>query len=784
MRAFENFMEYKTRVPVRGAIMLNENMDSVVLVKGWKKGASWSFPRGKIAKDEDDLTCAIREVYEETGLELDTAGLVPGKKDVKSIDVDMRDQNMKLFVFRNVPMDTQFAPRTRKEISKIQWWALSDLPAFRKKGNQQENTPALSPNKFYMVAPFLVHLRKWVIEQKKKDAKEAKRTTSNQYLAAANTVTDDFLTEEDQGAESAAQASTYESTPAPELDTLEGATAALSRLLKIQPATEGLQAEAVAQEANSKGTGSALLALLHSKPAASTQPTPVDAPPRTPMEHIDTNPSMPKTPHHYPPRPPPFSSMPPPPNFPIQPQDDTFSYQLPHTQNLHQQNRTPNFQRNHNVGNQNDPRAPTNPHHYQPQHLIHPQPLPPHVQKAVFTGGPVHAPAMPQPAHQTSAPRLQSTVSIAVSNPQFPGLHAPMVPASVEPKPKLTAHSLAMLDAFKSRDRAAIVPTQSDLSLRGFPPPPVVPKTQIQELPAAEAQHHPQAHPPPPIFVQPHNGVLEKSALTPKQPISESQKSALLNIFKSPTPSTASLAVPLSATALPTNGTPSAVELSAVEPLSANALTTSALLNDRRTPDHMVVPDTLPIFNPESKLPYHATSILSRPVIEKKDEGQLKPVNGGTKRNIGKAPARVSEIPTVTQSPAKFQPQILKRPVASSPRAIPSPTALPMSPPTLLNHASSARTPVQATSHQQSLLSLFAKAQTPVVTSPSQGEFTSVNQNLPQLKPTGRSRVGSLASGSGDGGASRRGSQTPISPADRGFLLSYLDDVVAKGSQR
>jgi predicted NUDIX family NTP pyrophosphohydrolase len=31
------------------------------LVKGWK-GSSWSFPRGKKSKDEEDHACAIREV--------------------------------------------------------------------------------------------------------------------------------------------------------------------------------------------------------------------------------------------------------------------------------------------------------------------------------------------------------------------------------------------------------------------------------------------------------------------------------------------------------------------------------------------------------------------------------------------------------------------------------------------------------------------------------------------------------------------------------------------------
>lgn len=34
----------------------------VLLVKGWQKGASWSFPRGKINKEEAEGMCAVREV--------------------------------------------------------------------------------------------------------------------------------------------------------------------------------------------------------------------------------------------------------------------------------------------------------------------------------------------------------------------------------------------------------------------------------------------------------------------------------------------------------------------------------------------------------------------------------------------------------------------------------------------------------------------------------------------------------------------------------------------------
>jgi mRNA-decapping enzyme subunit 2 len=90
-------------------------MDQVLLVKGWKKSATWSFPRGKINKDEPDLDCAIREVWEETGYDIAAAGLATD--DQKYIDVTMREQHLRMFVFRSVPLDTYFEPKTRKEIS-------------------------------------------------------------------------------------------------------------------------------------------------------------------------------------------------------------------------------------------------------------------------------------------------------------------------------------------------------------------------------------------------------------------------------------------------------------------------------------------------------------------------------------------------------------------------------------------------------------------------------------------------------------------------------------------
>ena len=61
-RLFESFREYKSKVPVCGGILLNKSMTKCVLVKGWSKSSSWSFPRGKINQDEPEVLCAIREV--------------------------------------------------------------------------------------------------------------------------------------------------------------------------------------------------------------------------------------------------------------------------------------------------------------------------------------------------------------------------------------------------------------------------------------------------------------------------------------------------------------------------------------------------------------------------------------------------------------------------------------------------------------------------------------------------------------------------------------------------
>lgn len=262
MTAFSEFLAYKTRVPVRGAIMLNESMDEVVLVKGWKKGANWSFPRGKINKDEKDIDCAIREVYEETGFDIREAGLVKDEEDVKYIEITMREQHMRLYVFRGVPIDTQFAPRTRKEISKIEWYKLSELPTL-KKSKQQDVANA---NKFYMVAPFLNPLKKWIAQQRKLDAKSQAINMSMGQIEGETSMDEGFVSA--NGGFPPRPEHSFAAVPSdlPEVTPSQDVSSHLKRLLNIggttAPETVSLPAGSASSTTTDPSKSNELLALL------------------------------------------------------------------------------------------------------------------------------------------------------------------------------------------------------------------------------------------------------------------------------------------------------------------------------------------------------------------------------------------------------------------------------------------------------------------------------------------------------------------------------------------
>ena len=433
--------------------MLNEQMDSVVLVKGWKKGANWSFPRGKINKDEPDLDCAVREVYEETGYDIKAAGLVGNEEETKHIEVTMREQHMRLYVFRGIPMDTYFEPRTRKEISKIEWYKLSDLPTIRKKKQQHEGKGedlAVNANKFYMVAPFLVPLKKWISAQRKLD----RTKQSNGVAANATAVEDEPAHTANHDAQEGSILHPFNEDLGRLLDSLRQSaqpgrttdlpevsgppveprdtTAQLKSVLGV-PSTQSTDPTTVPQASNpismnrtENQKSNALLALLRGSPATRAEHTP-----QTPFEQVTRSPPPPASPphpHHQPPR---FSSLPPPPTFPFPTTHDGSA-----TASLTE------FEPSRTSASQapQPPQIRSIPPPQQPAQLV---PRLPKLYPKPVPGANAKQPIL-APYQRTGDPQF-------AQYSQVQGNKASSIPpASKLPPPKLTAQSSALLNLFKS----------------------------------------------------------------------------------------------------------------------------------------------------------------------------------------------------------------------------------------------------------------------------------------------------------------------------------------------
>ena len=990
--AFEEFLKYKTSIPVRGAILLNETMDMALLVKGWKKGANWSFPKGKINMDEDDLDCAIREVDEETGFDIRAAGLVPPPEEVKYIETTFRDQQIRLYVFRNVPIDTYFEPKTRKEIGGIQWYKIDDLPTYRKKGittngghGHETDDPSHSStnNKFYMVAQFTGQLKKWIAQQRKKDAIRA----GKDYLVPQISLAEDPCTE-DEGSTlpEAIQIPITSATAADPTQILANASRDLRQMLQI----DSLSPEQVhSADPIAAGPGdinqnraNALLAVLQKggNAPAIVPPPGLSVNTSTSLQHLlpqasqsnahTLSPQFQQNQQHqqhqqqhplqqlpHPQqqqlRPPPglFRSMPPPPGLPIRGQQgqsladhnpygasqlgsqqqqaydkarlaqqnqhlqQRFQLQQPHQgqqppqssrqgqqqpmpgQNINpfvpnSQGQAPLYTANGNIvqgPSQSQARAQAAVAAFSPQQhpppsvpLLHPQPLPPVVQKALFARELLASPDVG--GHQNNA---------LMPPPPPPPPHQSRVP-----QPPLSNHAAALLSAFKkdiaSHAGAPGAPGAPDLP-QSSPKQPQAP-LQLQHphrhashnvsskatqpgqqqqppfatLPNSHTLHGSRPQPPPhqqpygalPVNAQPvANSALQDKLLGRLTKHTDQHINSLLEMFskKIASSSQATAAAPTTSLSLGHNARPqqagstthgvithqttySATTTSTAqgvhEPSQAQTLEAAALANGR--PVEM---------NAELNLPFGALSLLTRPKNQDGSGSNNKNDLAGRSQHPSTFATPIVELPASTvhvqsQRPAAPQGSAVNRQQldASSERH-PSTrephkqqqyggsnsavnTTLPMNSTVSRrpSHASSTA-PIEAASyghsghsghsgghdqqqqpvnlsgpeknseHTQKLLSLFSRQ--PQV-SPGTGSnphaqphaslpHTHHMHHTPPLSGSSRGSVGYGATASdslkmkpADGlssDSSRRGSQTPISAANRNFLLGYLASV-------
>ena len=162
----EDWRDYKLAVPTYGAIILNQDVTKVLLVQGYWSKTSWGFPKGKVNEEEPPHVCAIREVYEETGYDI-SKRINPNDY----LSQVINDQTSWLYLISGVPDDTNFSPKTKKEIRDIKWFPIASLPASKKEEMPPQNDPRnplnLTHNNLYMVIPFVRGLRKWLAARHK-----------------------------------------------------------------------------------------------------------------------------------------------------------------------------------------------------------------------------------------------------------------------------------------------------------------------------------------------------------------------------------------------------------------------------------------------------------------------------------------------------------------------------------------------------------------------------------------------------------------------------------------
>jgi len=184
---WNDFSRYRRKISTYGTILLNKECTKVILCQDWS-GKAWTFPAGKVNQNERGVDAGARETYEETGfdpnclqgrtkmmkrsLEEEQDGDEEMKEDVSLPWEELKEgddntlgyvedgsgKRRTCFVCWGVPESFPFAPVARKEVSKVEWHDLNNLP-----------------KKTYAVIPFMTQLKRWIRNHNKNQRKNKDR---------------------------------------------------------------------------------------------------------------------------------------------------------------------------------------------------------------------------------------------------------------------------------------------------------------------------------------------------------------------------------------------------------------------------------------------------------------------------------------------------------------------------------------------------------------------------------------------------------------------------------
>ncbi|CUT98863.1 mRNA decapping enzyme 2 [Echinococcus multilocularis] len=152
---FFEWKRYRGTTCTGSAIVLDEYLSMVLLVQGFNNNR-WTFPGGKVGQGETLQDCAIREVMEETGLDIEhriDRNLF--------LEVVVGETTHRAYIVEGFPRTSRLQPSTQNEIEAITWFSLVNLPS-----HLQDNAAVakmnFKPSHFFCVIPFVKRLREYV----------------------------------------------------------------------------------------------------------------------------------------------------------------------------------------------------------------------------------------------------------------------------------------------------------------------------------------------------------------------------------------------------------------------------------------------------------------------------------------------------------------------------------------------------------------------------------------------------------------------------------------------
>jgi 8-oxo-dGTP pyrophosphatase MutT (NUDIX family) len=117
----KSFQHYKPRSHKVFGVICETGEKKYLLVRG-KRSGKWSFPKGHMEGKESALECALRELYEETGVRLE------GRTYASSVKLSRNTEgkNSEYFVFK-IEHEIPASVNDRNEIIEVGWFSIEDM---------------------------------------------------------------------------------------------------------------------------------------------------------------------------------------------------------------------------------------------------------------------------------------------------------------------------------------------------------------------------------------------------------------------------------------------------------------------------------------------------------------------------------------------------------------------------------------------------------------------------------------------------------------------------------